>query len=316
MGPLDEFIREIIATDQAQSVADVVARLEAVAARLEALASALEPGQVAGAAPVERRRPVEEIERRRAIFRPSIVRVLFVVSAIPKREPTDLTDFYLANAHLYRSIRAAFVLMEGEASVPTGDGFLEYFRDRGCWLVTLPGEARPERGRPSNKVRLEYMEFIGRVLADTRPQGLVTITPRVTRLVQDVIRGAGCSVSAHVQVKVAKDLWKPALASRLRGMLASGDDRVRTHGVTREATVAERRAVLAREVRLVLLQNGNRRMRVYQIAELVIRHGSLRDLSEVQSGIRQILKQQREAFDQNGAGIRLASPEQAPGLPT
>jgi len=305
MSGLDDLIRQPPASDDARRDAQLISRLEAVVARLENVIGRLDAGQV----PIAPRpgRLTLEIERRRLAFRPRMVRLLFIVSPIPLRDPPDLTDFYLANAHLYRSIRAAFVLMEGEESIPTGDLFLQWFKDRGGWLVVLPGEARPERGRPSNRVRHEQMEYIRSVLADVAPGAIVTITPRVTRLVQEVLRADDLAVKIVAQAKVPRDLWKKPFANRLRSALAGSAGSIEHGSRSTRASGSRPRASLLADITRILDHNGNRRMRVYQIAEALTRGAQGRSLGEVQSGIRQVLKQHRAAFDKNGAGIRLAA---------
>ena len=60
----------------------------------------------------------------------------------------------------------------------------------------------------------------GNSLADARPEALITITPRVSRLAQEVIRSEGVSLRAHAEEIRAAEL------ERMRGRLSTSDQEV------------------------------------------------------------------------------------------
>jgi hypothetical protein len=250
---------------------------------------------------------VEEIERRRRHFRPRTVRLLFIVPAVPLRDPPEMSDFYLANAHLYRSIRAAFVMIESEASVPSGDAFLAWFQERGCWVVALPGQYPPDRGRPSRKSRAADAQFVLDALRDAAPAHVIAITPRVSRLVDEVIRTRYPSIRTFDAVKVPKDLWQQRFVPRFGALTGSAP-------VSGPRFDPDAMTVRLTDVVDVLNRNGNKRMRAYQVASQLAAAGKVMEMRQIQSAIRRLLKLNRAAFDQNGAGIRIAAlPPYRPG---
>jgi Uncharacterised protein family (UPF0175) len=116
-------------------------------------------------------------------YRPEAVKTLFVGES----SPAQGTHFYRANSNLFRATRAAFADALGDDAVPTGEAFLRYFRDQGCWLIDL---ADAPVNRLSDGERRETVEKgIGR-LADlirhTRPNRIVA----VKRDIADPIRRA------------------------------------------------------------------------------------------------------------------------------
>jgi hypothetical protein len=253
-------------------------------------------------------RPVELIEQRRAAFRPRIVRLLFLVSPMPRRNPPDLTDFYLASGHLYRSIRAAFVVLEGERAVPSGEAFLHYFMDRGCWLVALPSETRGDRGRPTNRIRKAHREFVREIIVSSAPESLITITTRVAGLAQEVVRETGARLLAFEAVTVPKDLWQRPFIPRLRAIVGDAPPWLGAVGphLSRTHVDLTPHVLTLPDVERVLLRNRNKRMRVYRIAEGLMSDGKGFSVQQVRSAVRRLLKRNRAAFDQNGAGIRMA----------
>jgi hypothetical protein len=285
---------------------DLVDRMERLLARLEGIAVRLESGQGRELAGPGMPRPVELIEQRRAAFRPAVVRLLFLVSGMPRRNPPDLTDFYLASGHLYRSIRAAFVVMEGERAVPTGEAFLHYFRERGCWLVALPTEPTRDRGRPSNRTRNADRAFVRRVITSAAPEFLITITTRVAALAEEATIEAGVQLSMLEAVTVPKDLWQQSFIPRLRRMVGEAPPYLGAFGPGRAHVEFAAHVLTLSDVERVLLRNRNKRMRVYRIAESLMADGKGLDVKQLSSAVRRLLKRNRAAFDQNGAGIRMA----------
>ena len=73
------------------------------------------------------------IEELRGLYRPERVRLLLVGES----SPAGGTHFDLANSNLFQATREAFVLALDETGIPSGGGFLEFFRDAGGWLVDL-----------------------------------------------------------------------------------------------------------------------------------------------------------------------------------
>jgi hypothetical protein len=300
-------VSELSTADELATLAGIVERLERVLDRLEARVDrplALFQPPLYATGPL--RRPVEEIERRRIQYRPERVRLLFIVPAVPVRDPPEMSDFYLANAHLYRSIRAAFVMIEGESSVPSGDAFLAYFQQRGCWVVALPGQYPPDRGRPSRKSRAADAAFVVDVLREASPAHVIAITPRASRLVDEVIRSRFPGIRTFDAVKVPKDLWQQRFVPRFGALLGSSP-------VTGPRFDPDALTVGMDDLEQTLTRSGNKRMRVYQIAEQLAASGKVMDGRQIRSAIRRLLKQHRTAFDQNGAGIRLrAAPPYRP----
>jgi hypothetical protein len=302
---IDDELRTIRET-LPDTLADVAARLEEVARRMEVAADiVLREG---GRLPSIHRapRPQEEIERRRAVYRPSQVRILLVAPPIP--DPPEPTDFYLVNSHLYRCIRAAFVVMTGERSVPTGEAFLDYFKAHGCWLVAMPPALRRERGRPSNDAHAAELAYLTGLLRETRPRHAVGLKPRIGRLIREAVGQADLPVRGIESVRVPKDLWQDKFVRRLRAMI---DDGHTATPVARpgsgDGPVAGDPTVTLDAVVDVLRRNRNRRMRVYHLAEAIAVLGTEAEKVALRSQIRRLLKQERGSFDLNGAGIRLAA---------
>jgi len=287
---------------------ELLDRLEHAVWRLETLVDRLDGGVAASGLRPATARPVDLIEMRRAAFRPAVVRLLFLVSPMPNRDPPEITDFYLASGHLHRSIRAAFVVMMGEEQVPSGDAFLRYFMERGCWLVALPNLVGDDHGRPSNRARRAQREFVRQIIGATSPESLITITPRVTRLAAEVVRETGARIRSVESVAAPKDLWQKAFVPRLRAMV--GDilpwPSAFDPGPSRARVELGRSVLTVLDVARVLDRNRNKRMRVYGIADELMADGTGYEADQVRSAVRRLLKQNRSAFDQNGAGIRMS----------
>jgi hypothetical protein len=61
------------------------------------------------------------------------------------------------------------------------------------------------------------------------------------------------------------------------------------------------------DVARVFDERGNKRMRIYEVAEVLDPEGSERAKQEVRAQIRRVIRAQSSAFDRNGVGIRLRS---------
>lgn len=118
-------------------------------------------------------------ERLRRKYRPARVRLLFVGEA----PPASGYFFYQADSGLYRAIREAFAI-----ALPTiqESGFLESFRDLGCYLVDL---CRDPVDRLSKAQRrrtwLESEARLGALIKRLRPRVVITmvrsVAPNVRR---------------------------------------------------------------------------------------------------------------------------------------
>lgn len=73
------------------------------------------------------------IAQLRERYKPNRVKTLFVGES----SPAQGTHFYRANSNLYRATRAAFADALGTDVVPSGEAFLQFFSDKGAWLVDL-----------------------------------------------------------------------------------------------------------------------------------------------------------------------------------
>lgn len=120
-------------------------------------------------------------------FRPDRVTWLFVGES----SPAGRTHFYRANSNLFRATQEAFAQALGD-QVPTGPAFLHDFRDRGCWLVDLadrPVNRLP--GRPRKDAVDAGVDALVRLIAEVRPQRIVTVKASITSAVRTAAAAAG-----------------------------------------------------------------------------------------------------------------------------
>jgi hypothetical protein len=150
-------------------------------------------------------------------YRPDEVRLLFVTSRTPIATPD--ASFYLANSHLFRCVRAAFVEAFGP-SVPNGEAFLEYFRDSNCWLVILPDELRRGRGRPPRRL-LPDTSYLVDIIESTSPEHVVAARRAVARPLVEAVEAAGLTKDRLLMVRTPRELWKPQFVAKLKKLLAS-----------------------------------------------------------------------------------------------
>ena len=127
-------------------------------------------------------------ERLRRKYRPARVRLLFVGEA----PPASGHFFYQADSGLYRAILEAFAI-----ALPTMQegGFLESFRDLGCYLVDLCRDPvdRLSRGQ-RRKTWLESEARLGAMLKRLRPRVVITLVRSVApsvRRAQELANWAG-----------------------------------------------------------------------------------------------------------------------------
>jgi hypothetical protein len=155
------------------------------------------------------------IEQRRERFRPASVKVLFVASP---PDPTDSTNFYLANSHLFRCMRGAFASAFGR-DVPNGEDFLEYFRDRGCFIVALPQRLRRGRGRPSGKTRRVETEYIANVLRDTEAPHVFAFRESLGQTTYAAVSAVALPATSVQVLRAPTDMLRDEFVRTLRSIL-------------------------------------------------------------------------------------------------
>jgi hypothetical protein len=126
-------------------------------------------------------------------FKPSQVRVLFVGES----SPAQGTHFYRANSNLYRATRAAFAAVFGEDVVPSGEAFLRYFQDQGCWLVDLADRPVNQLAESERRQALaDGVEGLAKIIRDTEPQSVVTVKRDIVDAVEEAVGRA----DSHAEV--------------------------------------------------------------------------------------------------------------------
>ena len=177
--------------------------------------------QVLGASPPPRPAAVSSAGRDadalQAAHRPEDVQVLFVTSRTAIATPD--ASFYLANSHLFRCVRAAFVEAFGTA-VPNGEAFLDFFHDSRCWMVILPDELRRGRGRPPRRV-LPDTSYLVEIIKATAPDFVVGARRAVARPLIEAVEATGMGKDRLVIVRTPRELWKPQFVGRLKKMLTA-----------------------------------------------------------------------------------------------
>jgi hypothetical protein len=122
-----------------------------------------------------------DFEKLRWEFRPARIRVLFVGES----RPAGGTFFYAGNSLLFSATRKAFMRVYGEA---TGS-FLEFFKQRGCYLTDLcdePVNKLPSSQRAQSRGR--GISTLSRELAAALPQAVVIVMADIVPFVNDAIR--------------------------------------------------------------------------------------------------------------------------------
>jgi hypothetical protein len=236
------------------------------------------------------------IEERRTQFEPSEVRLLFVASP---PDPTDPTNFYLANSHLFRCMRGAFAKAFGPM-VPAGEDFLGYFRDSGGWIVVLPAVLRRGRGRPSGRTLSVETAFVARVMRQTKTEHVVAFRESLGQAVKAAAKSVGLPGDQVYVLATPTDVLKDSFVTTLRTVMSS----------SARATVSSRE--LLRAVTDILDSRGNRPSRMYEIAAEI---GSSKDngTSVETKEISSLVRRHPEIFERSPMGVRLASssPSQA-----
>ena len=150
-------------------------------------------------------------------YRPDTVRLLFVTCRTSIATPD--ASFYLANSHLFRCVRAAFVEAFGP-TVPNGEAFLEYFRDNHCWLVILPDELRRGRGRPPRRL-LPDTSYLVDIIESTAPEHVVAARRAVARPLVEAVEAAGLAKDRLQVVRTPRELWKPQFVAKLKKLIGT-----------------------------------------------------------------------------------------------
>ncbi len=275
-------------------LSSAVERLEAVADRLEHL--------LAGQGRIDNREPLSaelpaDVEARRQALRPAHVRILFITTAI---FPDDTTNFYLADSHLYRCIRGAFIRALGP-SVPQGEDFLRFFAEQGCWLYHVVPEPTRRPGRPRNEwVRgavLALAEVLNVSSADSIVGLKARLRPRIVEAAERVRQQDRVSM-----VATPRSLWEPHFVAKLRRMLGvevdPSGERFRDRGGEFDLVEAIQRA---------LLERSNRRQRARDLVHFIeadndYRPGSI-GLKKAQISVT--IRSRHDLFDVNSAGVRV-----------
>ena len=125
-------------------------------------------------------------ERRRRVYRPDELRVLF----IGESPPAGGTFFYDANSKLYRVTREAF-----EAAIPAlrqEPDFLTAFQRMGCYLEDLA--TVPVNGLPNAEREQACAEGVGpltRRIKPYRPLAVTLVIKRIEQPAREALRRAG-----------------------------------------------------------------------------------------------------------------------------
>jgi hypothetical protein len=144
-------------------------------------------------------------------FRPETVRWLFMGES----SPAGGTHFYRANSNLFRATRVAFAAALGDAEVPDGPGFLDFFRDRGCWLVDLADRPINHlRGRPRNDAVDEGAARLAVLIAEVCPELIIVVKATVAGAVRQAAATAEFA-GEIIDLPFPVRQWRGAYVSRL-----------------------------------------------------------------------------------------------------
>lgn len=117
-------------------------------------------------------------------FRPTEVRVLFVGES----SPAQGTHFYRANSNLYRATRSAFAQAFGDDTVPTGEAFLRYFQDRGCWLVDLADAPVNKLSQTERRTAAaKGVRQLAKTIREAAPSHVVVVKRDITSYIAEAI---------------------------------------------------------------------------------------------------------------------------------
>ena len=126
-----------------------------------------------------------DLEEVRSRFQPCQIGVLFVGESPPQNG----TFPYLKNSNLFRYTREAFCEALGACFT---DGFLDNFRDNGCFLEDLCGE--PVNKLSKRKKKRACQDAVGKLvlkLQAAQPSAVICVMRRISPIVQQALRVAG-----------------------------------------------------------------------------------------------------------------------------
>ena len=157
-------------------------------------------------------------ERQRSGFRPTVVRVLFVAES----PPAGGTFFYDANSNLYRVMRESFEGAFGKRWSDEKRGFLDFFRNHGCYLDDLCLD-------PVNKLssadRREHhraaIESLANRLKENRPQLLTVIKKDIAKHVDQACKMTGLDINIDYVLRFPTMGWQPSFVRELTDILRS-----------------------------------------------------------------------------------------------
>jgi hypothetical protein len=167
------------------------------------------------------------LEKRRLGFKPDKIKVLF----IGESPPANGTFFYNADSNLYRHTREAFLRVFGADSGAGGD-FLDFLKDRGCYLDDLCLERvnRLEKTARQRK-RDEAVPFLAARIREYKPEAIVVVMSAIRDEVSRSAQTAGLgSVPFHAvpfpghgnQKKYVAQLIKVLRELKRKGIIQSG----------------------------------------------------------------------------------------------
>lgn len=157
-----------------------------------------------------------EIADLRERYRPAKVRILFVGES----SPAQGTHFYRANSNLYQATRAAFADALGDDIVPTGEAFLRFFRDQGCWLVDIadaPVNRMPDAER--RRAVEQGVDGLAHTIRDTSPDRVVAVKRDIEEPVRRAIEQAGASDTPLLVLPFPVRQWRPRYVEGLASLL-------------------------------------------------------------------------------------------------
>lgn len=267
---------------------DLGVRLEGAIARLEGLV----PEVLARNGP----ELPADIEARRAALRPPVVRLLFVTEPI---FPDDPTNFYLANSHLYRSVRGAYVRALGP-EIPVGEEFLRFFRGTGAWLVHMPPEARRGRGRPSKATTRKRVSYLTEILRAANPERVIGVKARLSATICAAAQQAGLATDRIEVFPTPRALWTPRFVADLRTALGYSTPDAQDSRVAGSLSLV---GAIERSIR----DQQNKRRRAREIADDINERGLLRGQIGfvAKAAVSKEIRRHPKRFDVNSAGVRL-----------
>lgn len=158
--------------------------------------------------------PNETAEQARERYRPDGVRVLLVGES----RPAGGTFFYFGNSLLYDATREAFyrAIAGGQK-----DGFLDAFREAGCFLEDLcrePVNRMDESDRDAARTRSE--PDLARRLEGLEPDLVIIVMKAIAGHVERALEEAGLKHVPTCTVPFPRRKWRDRYVDQLAGHLA------------------------------------------------------------------------------------------------